>query len=482
MSESIDFEKIFRPRSIAVVGVSNDRIKGAMGFLHSLVRLGYPGKVYPVHPQMKEVLGFKVYPNVSSIPHTVDYAIIGLPAALVPAVLEDCIRKQIPFAQIFSSGFAEIGTKEGVALQEAVVSTARGKIRIIGPNCMGVYHPGARLGFEPEQPLDRGNVSFISQSGGLAMSFIDHVSDRKIGVNKLVSLGNACDLKVTDFLEYLGKDPETAIVSIYLEGLQEGEHGKFFALAGRMTQRKPLVLWKSGYTEAGARAAMSHTGSMAGSYAMWRSIAKQMGMIVVHNMEELVDMISTLRQPPLPAGDNLGIIAFGGGTCVTTTDACTAQGLSVPPLEEEIQRKILEFVPEEGTFRVNPVDLTAWIINPHTTRNVGLLVGSDPKIDALLYVLDVEYIVRQCERLSLDPERLIRGHAKCLADLIKSTGKPIVSVLQKIRDGSLAIAMRAQFQETGVPVFPTVDRAAKALARAGEYRSYLRALETEKAK
>ena len=479
MSESIDFEKLFRPRSIAVFGISNERIKGAMGFLHSLVRLEYPGKIYPVHPHLKEVIGLKIYPNVSSIPDTVDYAIIGVPAALVPRVIEDCINKGIPFAQIYSSGFAEVGTKEGAELQEAIVRTAKGKIRIIGPNCMGIYYPEARIGFEPEQPLESGNVSFISQSGGLAMSFIDHAAFKRIGVRKLVSIGNACDLKVTDFLKYFSEDPETAIVAIYLEGLQEGEHREFFELAREMTPRKPLVLWKSGYTEAGARAARSHTGSMAGRYDTWRSVAKQMGMIVVHNMDELVDVISMLMRPPLPAGDNLGIIAFGGGTCVTTTDACTAQGLSVPPLEDDVQQKILAFVPEEGTFRINPVDLTAWIINPHISRNVGLLVGSDPKIDALLYVLDVEFIARQCDRLSLDEDRMVRGHAKSLIELRKGTGKPIVSVLQKIREGNLAVKMREQFQEAGIPVFPTVDRAAKALARSNEYRSYLRSLTAE---
>ena len=472
----VDFEKIFQPRSIAVIGVSRERVKGATGFLHALVRLGYPGRIYPVNPELDEVLGLRVYPSVSSIPDEVDYAIIGVPAHLVPAVIDECARKGIAVAQIFSSGFAEVGTKEGDALQEAIVAAARGRIRIIGPNCMGVYNPAARLGFEPEQPLEPGRVGFISQSGGLAMSFIDYASYERIGISKLVSLGNACDLKVTDFLRYFSEDPETTVVGMYLEGLREGEYGEFFDLARAMTPRKPLVLWKSGYTEAGARATRSHTASMAGSYTIWRAVAKQAGVIVVHTMDELIDVTSLLVRLPLPAGDNIGILGFGGGTCVTTTDVCTSLGLSVPALSDEVQQKILAFIPEAGTFRVNPVDLTAWIVNPRISRDVGLTVGNTPNIDVLLYVLDVEFISRTCERLSLEPDRMVNGHAKSLVRVREATGKPVISVLQKVFEGELAAKMRAQFQETGMPIFPTVERAARALARAGEYRSYLRSL------
>lgn len=477
MKDAIDFKRLFQPRSIAVVGVSNDRTRGATGFLYSLVRMGYPGKIYPVHPEFEEILGIKTYPLVSSIPDPVDYAIIGVPAASVRDVIDDCIQKEVPFAHIYSSGFEEVGTREGAELQRTLVEKASGRIRIIGPNCMGIYHPGARIGFEPEQPVKSGNVGFISQSGGLAGSFIDCVESEEMFVNKLVSVGNACDLTVTDFLAHFSEDPEIEIVGMYLEGLREGEHREFFDVVRKMTPRKPLVLWKSGYTEAGARAARSHTGSMVGRYDMWRSIARQTGIILVNNMEELVDVMSMFKRAPLPEGNSLGIVAFGGGTSVTATDACTAEGLFVPPLEEGIQQKILNFIPEAGTFRTNPVDLTAWIINPHTTRNVGLLVGSDPKIDALLYVLDLDHISKQCVRLGLEEGRLIGGHGKSLLELKKATGKPLVTVLQKMRDdGSLATKMKEHFLEIGIPSFPNIARAAKVLARMHEYRCNLRSI------
>jgi len=476
MAEAINFKKLFEPRSIAVVGVSSDVTKGASIFLNSLITLGFPGAIYPVNNKLNEVMGLETYPSVSSIPYPVDYAIIGVPAAAVPGVVDDCARKGVPFVQIFTSGFEELGTAEGTALQQRIKQKGKGRTRIIGPNCMGIYHPKTRIGFEPEQSVRPGDVGFISQSGGLAMNFVDRSVSEKIFVSKLISIGNVCDLCLTDFLDYFRQDPETQVIGTYLEGLQQNEHRKFFALARTVTQTKPLVMWKPGYTEAGARAARSHTGSMVGTYRIWRSLSTQAGIIMVQSMEELVDVISIYVRSPLPKGLQVSIVAYGGGTNVTATDACTSQGLKLPILETEIQQKMLAFIPEAGTFRSNPVDVTGWVTSPRIAGGVSLLAACDPQIHALIFILDIDFIFKQCNRLNLDLERLFGGHSKSLLRIKEETGKPVVCVLQKTGDvlalEDARLKAKNRFLDIGIPCFPDIARAAKALAHLNAYRLY----------
>ncbi|MFC1857180.1 acetate--CoA ligase family protein [Thermodesulfobacteriota bacterium] len=476
--EHADFDRLFEPRSIAVIGVSDNTTKGAAGFLNSLIKLGFPGEIYPVHPKQEEIQGVKTYRSVSDIPDPVDHAIIGVPAAAVPAVIEDCVNKGVPSAQIFTAGFAEEATPEGIDLQRTVVEKAKGKIRVIGPNCMGIYHPRARVGFWPEQPVEHGDVSFILQSGWLADNLVDVGASQSIAVNKLVSIGNACDLNANDFLKYFSKDPSTGVVGVYLEGLREGESREFFNLAKAMTMEKPLVLWKSGFTEAGARAAKSHTGSMVGSYDMWRSISSQAGIMLVQNTEEMIDVISLYKRAPLPQGKNVGIVACGGGTSVTATDACTVQGLTLPVLSDDIQEKINEYIPDAGTFTCNPVDVTGWVTSPRISRGASSLVINAPNIDALIFILDTHFIFKLCGRLNLDTERIIKGHAKHLLKIKEETEKPLVCVLLKSGDAEHLekdrLKLKEALNEQGLANFLSTDRAAKALSRLIEYSAYLR--------
>jgi acyl-CoA synthetase (NDP forming) len=480
MTDSVDFTRLFNPRSIAVIGVSNDITKGAMVFVTSLIKMGFAGSIFPIHPKHDEILGLKTYARVRDIPYPVDYAIIGVPAPAVPGALEDCIEKGVPCAQIFTSGFEEAGTQEGSNLQKVIVNMTKDRIRIIGPNCMGIYHPKAKIGFEDEQPIEPGYFSFISQSGGLAMNLVDRSASEKIPINKLVSVGNSCDLRMSDFLAYFSKESETKVIGMYLEGLQKGEHRKFLKIVKEMTSTKLVVMWKSGYTDAGARAARSHTGSMVGTYDLWRSIASQVGIILVNNMDELVDVISLYVRAPLPQGKNIGIVAYGGGTSVTATDACTEQGLKLPLLEKEIQNKILDYIPEAGTFRSNPVDVTGWVTSPRISKNVSGLVGNDPNINALIFILEIDFVYKQCHRLNLDMDRLIGGHSKFLLEIKEKLGKPVVCVLQKIKDSigleTVRLKIKENLNEAGIPNFPSIDRAAKAISRVNGYSTYLRRL------
>jgi len=472
-----NFKRLFHPRSVTVIGVSHDLSKGATAFLHALIKMGFSGPIYPVHPHLSEIMGLKTYTRVIDIPHPVDYAIIGVPASSVPEVIKDCADKGVRFAQIFTSGFHEVGTRQGAELQRKIVDVARGKVRILGPNCMGVYYPKARFGFDADHPVQAGNVSFISQSGGLAINFIERGASECIWINKLVSIGNACDLKVTDFLADFSTDPETRVVGIYLEGLRMGEERRLFNLIKQMAPIKPLVMWKAGHTEAGARAAMSHTGSMVGSFEMWKFIIRQTGGILVNNMDEMVDVISMYLRAPLPEGKSVGIVAFGGGTSVTTADACTSLGLLVPPLKEDVQDSILKYVPEEGTFQSNPVDLTGWILSPRISRDVNLLVGNDSRIDALIYIFDIDFIVKRCQLLGLNTERLIKGHTKSMLDVKKGFRKPFLVILQKTKDDleveRVRLQIRTELNRIGVPNFPNIERAAKALSKLDEYSRYL---------
>jgi len=474
MTQATNLDRLFQPRSIAIVGLSDDLTKGAGVFLNSLLTMGYPGAIYPVHGKLDRITGLATHPSVSAIPHAVDYAIIGVPAPAVPEVVEECANKGVAFVQIFTSGFEEAGTADGAALQQRLQRSGRGRTRIIGPNCMGIYHPKARIGFEPEQPVRPGYAGFISQSGGLAMNFVDRSLSEKIFVSKLVSVGNACDLSITDFLDHFGRDAATRVIGMYLEGLKPGEHRMLLALAGQMIRSKPLVVWKAGTTDAGARAAHSHTGSMAGSDRTWRSLSAQTGITMVRSMEEMVDVMSLYERAPLPQGLRVSIVAYGGGANVTATDACTDLGLELPMHDPKIQQKMLDFIPEAGTFRSNPVDVTGWITSPRMAGGVSLLAAGDPQIDALVFIMDVDFVFKQCNRLNLDQERLIGGHCTSLRRIKEQTGKPVLCVLHKTADllalEEARLKTKARFLEIGIPCFGTIERAAKALVHLNAYR------------
>ncbi|MFC1822381.1 acetate--CoA ligase family protein [Thermodesulfobacteriota bacterium] len=460
--------RLFRPRAIAVIGASDDVARGASMFLHALKENGFP-KLYPVNPHFEEVMGLTCYPNVQDIPEEIDLAIIGIPGQLVPTALEDCIAKGVKFAHIFTAGFKETGAEAGIELENRLIDISKGSLRLIGPNCMGVHCPNSRIRWDKNHKTFSGKVAFISQSGGHAGHFIEMAVDRGLGICKLISLGNSCDLGVSDFLEYFLTDPESEIIGLYLEGFQKNEGRHFFDIIKSAKPHKPIVLWKAGKTPHGARAASSHTAALAGSYDTFLSAARQLGLLLVSSIDEMVDVILSLETSSPPRGPGVGILGIGGGQSVGITDGLSLLGLEVPELEEETQKKIAEIIRDPGTIIKNPVDPgMACIIDPRKIGQILLIMAEDKNIDALYYHQFVDLLVEWNDRgRNIDAERIKRELCDVLNDIKGKIPKPIICAFNS-RSGRLEIykewlSMRDAFRRKGIGVYPSLEKASRVL-------------------
>ena len=319
-----ELERIFYPRGVVVVGASNREENFGRLFLDGFIQLGLE-KLYVVHPTEKEVLGIKAYPRVMEISDEVDLAVVVSPLETVPQVVAECTEKGVKGVVIFTAGFGEKGS-EGRKLEQEVVGIARqGDTRIIGPNCMGIYCPSSRLSNFPFVPKESGPVGMISHSGSLCNMITMAAAAQGIRFSKVVSCGNECDLNAVDFLEYLGQDPETKIIIAYLEAIKGGR--MFCQLAREISKEKPLIVWKGGTTERGARAAASHTGALGGSYQIWRAAFAQTDIISARSTEEILDYLQAFYYLSLPEGRRVAIISGPGGPAVATSDACIESGL-----------------------------------------------------------------------------------------------------------------------------------------------------------
>ncbi|MBW2093022.1 MAG: CoA-binding protein, partial [Deltaproteobacteria bacterium] len=286
-------DPLFNPSSVAIIGASNDSHKSGGMFLKSLLDHRFAGQLYPVNPRSPEVMGLKSYSNVNDIPGEVDLAIITIPAQAALGAIADCAGKGVKFVIIHSAGFGELGP-EGKELEGKIVETAgAGGVRVVGPNCMGIYSPGAKINMvlphltAVENPPESGSVSFIGQSGWSTESMMIEGLQRGLRFSKVASIGNQIDLTASDYFEYFAADPKTKVIAAYLEGIKDGR--RFLSLARRIAKKKPVIIWKSGRTEVGARAAQSHTGSLAVSDEVLHSAFKQSGIIRADTMYEVID-------------------------------------------------------------------------------------------------------------------------------------------------------------------------------------------------
>jgi acyl-CoA synthetase (NDP forming) len=329
-----DLDRLFYPRGIAVIGASDTYGRGSSMFLRSLLDLGYEGGLYPVNVSANSAaMGLPAFKRVVDIPGPVDYAIVGVPAKATLGVVADCIEKGVPYIHFFTAGFSELQTEKGARLERELVELARGKTRLIGPNCMGAYCAESRIGFDSSHTGESGDVAFISQSGGHAINFIRRTGERGLKLSKGISYGNACDLSSIEFLEYFADDEKTAIIGIYIEGTKDGR--KFFETLKAAAKKKPVIIWKGGRTPDGANAAASHSGALAGAFEIWKSMIKQAGAILVDDDNEMLDLMLGLKHLSLPAGVNTALVTTGGGNSVVAADKCDGLGLNLPPLSED---------------------------------------------------------------------------------------------------------------------------------------------------
>ncbi|MHA1594523.1 MAG: acetate--CoA ligase family protein [Candidatus Baldrarchaeia archaeon] len=447
----------FEPNSVAIIGASGR--DGSVGnvLLRNFLSKKFKGRVYPVNPHYGEILGRKCYPSIIDIPDEIDMAVIATPAHIVPRVLKECAEKKVKSVVIISGGFSEIG-EEGRRREEEVVKIAKeSNIRIIGPNCVGVFDSktGVDTVFLPRYKLNRpeaGPIAFISQSGAFASAMMDWCASVRLGISKMISLGNKCDVDEAELLEFLAEDEDTKVIVLYIEGFKENEGRKFIDAARKVVLRKPIIAIKSGRSRGGARAVSSHTGALAGVDQVYDAAFKQAGVIRAKNFEEAFDLAKALFMQPVARGPRVLIVTNGGGAGVMAVDACEELGLCVPELPPEIQRRLYTKYPPHCIVK-NPVDVTG-------------------DTDALRYrialedVLPTEHVDTAMVIMLFTAPLLDLTVVDHIADIADSVGKPIVTV---VMGGMFAMRAAELLEENNIPAYPTPERAAKALWALHEY-------------
>jgi acyl-CoA synthetase (NDP forming) len=461
------FDKIFFPESVAIVGIS--RTSSGLGgqfFLKNLQRAGYPGRIYLINPTAREINGRPAYPNISALPEAVDLSIVCVPAQLVPSMLEECGRKGVRNVHILSSGFKELGTPEGVRLENEIQREAtKGRLNVIGPNCMGPYVPKSRLMLWGQIPAATGSLAFLSQSGTLTQRMSEHAHFMGMGISKAVSFGNAAVLDSTDYLEYLAEDEQTRVIGLYLESVRNG--GRFLDLARRINPAKPLVLWKGGETSSGAGAVASHTGTLSGEEKIWESSLKQAGVTRVRSLEELAGTAMAFLNLPPAKGRRLFILGGGGGNSVYYADICMRLGLQVPALTGETREKVAALIPAIGSFARNPVDAWRSFYDPDFMGKILDLVFEDPDLDMIIVdrlIPRMTYATpeeKDATPAAIDYLRKNRSR-KPLAVVVDGSGEDPFLAAEAAR-------MRQLFCQAGVPAYPSLPLAAQALDHLGAY-------------
>jgi acetyltransferase len=377
-------DALFNPSSIAVIGASHDPKKVGHAVLNNLIRHKFSGRLCPVNPSGGEILGLKAYPTVSAIGDNTDLAVIAVPARIVPGSLRECAAAGIKSAVILSAGFKEAG-KEGTRLEEELrtISKDRG-IRILGPNCLGLINTANSMNatFAADM-LPKGKIAFFSQSGAMGIAIMDWAIGNEIGFSKFISLGNKADLSEIDFIEYLIDDPNTDVILGYLEDVVDGK--RFMDIARKATRIKPVVLLKSGGTEAGARAASSHTGALAGSDVAFDAAFRQTGIMRAQGVQDLFDTALAFAEGKIPAGNGLLVITNAGGPGIIAADTAERLGVELPHMtRESIATMALKLPPNATVF--NPVDL---IGDATSERYAAVLeqAAKDPNVDGMLVIL-----------------------------------------------------------------------------------------------
>ncbi len=476
------YERIFYPRSLAVIGASDSPLKFGGLFLKALFDHGYKGRIFPVNPKAGTIQGLQAYPQVEDIPEPVDFAVITVPSHLVKTSVEGCVRKGIKGAEILSSGFRESGP-EGAALESEVARIAReGGLRLIGPNGFGLYSPEVGITLMPGVDFSRtaGPVGFISQSGGGACDTAYSGMGRNVYFSVMVSYGNGMDIDAPELLRYFAQDRRTGIVGAYVEGVTDGRD--FYEALRECAAKKPVVILKGGMTEAGNRGTMGHTGSMAGSAEMWKAAIKSAGAVMARDSRDLVELLMAFNCLEEFYGRGAGILAGGGMRCVDGLDSASAYGFSVPELDSASEEKIRALLPPAGGRGANPVDLANPVMSPSVINPAMEVLAARDDIDFLVIFQMLFYLLnegrRYFERTGEDTFRM-EYHPQIIdkaLELRRRTGKPLVMVLPDLASDPAhsynetgRMEARYHFTKNGVPCFDMGLQAFSVLRRVADY-------------
>jgi acyl-CoA synthetase (NDP forming) len=469
MTDIHPLDYIFRPRSVAVVGVSakpRDWGGGNM-FLAGLQQFGFPGALYPVNPNVDEVRGLRCYPSLSAIPGPVDHVISSIPATGVLPLMDDAAAKGVHSIHFFTAGFRETGEQDRIELERRVLARAKAAgIRLIGPNCMGLYCPSSGVSFSGDFPKEPGGVAFISQSGLNGEDLVHSAMLRGLRFSKVISYGNATDLDESDFFEYCTVDPETKIILAYIEGVKDGR--RFQAALRAASAAKPVVVLKGGLTDAGDRATRSHTGSLAGSPQIWRALCRQAGVVSVQTLEDLVDMAVTFRSLKPIAGRGVAIIVVGGGSSVLAADTAERLGLRVPSLSEEIQAQLRPFTPLAGTSIRNPLDTVALEDQDGLHKTVRI-VGGSPDIHSIIILPRLDWWLDRAP----DVDTMVRLTVEKMKEAAGDSPVPLALAL-RVAENARVMAAFEKFYEgcavAGLPAYPDFERALASISRFADWQ------------
>lgn len=467
----------FNPRSVAIIGATKKIDKAGYvifkNFAANKMRRVFKGELYPVNPNEDSILGFKCYHSISQIPDLVDLIVIIVPAKIVPSIMQEAVAKKVKTAVIISSGFREVGNAE---LEDQVVNIAKqGGIRLLGPNCLGVFYSktGVDMLFLPEtkvlttgddviatpRPLP-GDIAMITQSGAFGVAALDYLTGRQMGISKFVSFGNKCDVTESDIIHYLLTDKETKVILAYLEDIKYGR--EFVRVAKKVTLKKPVVVIKSGRSSAGARAAASHTGAIAGSDKIYNAAFEQAGVIRARDMEEFFDLGKALAMQPPALGKNVGILTDAGGPGVMTVDECEIQGLTVEHFSEETSQKFQKLKDQGVILKIaatnNPVDLTGSVTDEMFEIAADIMF-QDKDISGII-LLGLHHMPGL-------RERYIDG----VVEVSKKYNKPIV--MCDIGETEMALYTRSRFDKLGIPSYTSPEDAARAMRALYLYGAYL---------
>ncbi|MCS7099001.1 MAG: CoA-binding protein [Sulfolobales archaeon] len=459
-------EFFFSPKAVAVVGASRRPGKVGYELLRNLKEM-YRGNLYAVNPEAREILGVPCYPSLHAVPGEVDVAVVSVPAERVIDVAEEAGRKGVKGIIVISGGFKEIGPEGAERERKLVEVTRKYGMRLIGPNCVGVYVPKTGmntlfLSKDRQGYPAHGFIAFASQSGAFGSAVLDWAAMRGIGMSKFVSYGNKADVDEVDVLLYLKDDEDTRVITLYVEGVERGR--EFFRVLREVTKYKPVVVLKSGRTEAGARAASSHTGSLAGSDTIYDSMFKQSGAVRAYSMEELFDLAMGLAMQPPAAGDRVVVLTVGGGSGVMATDSLSELGLSVPRLSESTIRKLREvLLPFASPY--NPVDVTGSATDEHLVEAIEIVLSSEDKVDAVMWL--PYYMVP-----GITPE-LNKKFLERVKKVYRETGR-VVPIVGVATGGSYTATYAKEAESMGIPMYVSPERAARVIKALVDYGRWLR--------
>jgi len=461
---------IFYPNSIAIVGASKDPTKRGFRSVQKLLEDGFKGEIFPVNPKESTILGLTVYPSLDAIPGSVDLAVICTPAKTLPDVIAQCGRKRVKGAVVLAGGFAEAGA-EGKVLQDRMVEEARkGGVRIVGPNTSGIFNTHASSNIVGFSHLKPGGIGLLSQSGNMALSLVTEAqANGQVGLSTYVGIGNESDLQFHEYLDYFRHDPNTSAVIAYVEGVKDGK--RFLEKLRAVTQEKPVIIYKSGRTNAGRTSAQSHTGALAGDYAVSEGVLRQAGAILARKSDEILSLAETLSLLPPLRSRRIAVLADGGGHATIAADALSEQGMELAQLSDITKEALLAILPSAAAV-ANPVDVAGGTdSSPSVFAECARILLHDPNVDGLIITgLFGGYGIRFSDTLAADELET----SEQIAELHRLSGKPVI--VHSLY-GSLYADLRprplTRIREAGIPVYDSLERAVRcmqALAEVGEAR------------